>query len=197
VYGVCPPGRGPRIGQPSFTRLPDLVASLLNETRFVSPFVLFGHSLGALVAFETARALRAGGDAMPQRLVVSAHAAPHLPRKPTRWHALSDIELMSVLNDDYDGIPDHVAADPDLMALSLPALRADLTLLDDYRYQDEEALAVPIDAFLGEADTVPSGRITQWKMQTMARFREYRFAGGHFYFRDADIFGVLRDLLQP
>lgn len=196
VYGVCPPGRGPRLGQPPHTRMPDLVASLLDETQFAAPFVLLGHSLGALVAFEVARALRARGRAMPQRLIVSAHAAPHLPRKPTSWDALPDAELMSIINENYDGIPGHVAADPELMALSLPAIRADFALLDNYHYRYEEPLAVPIDAFLGDADIIPLHHIAQWRTQTIDQFHEHRFAGGHFYFREVEIYGVLRGLTQ-
>ncbi|WP_161624936.1 thioesterase II family protein [Streptomyces spectabilis] len=196
VYGICPPGRGPRVSEPSLTRLPELVTALLDETEFEPPFVFFGHSLGALVAFETARALRARGRALPQRLIVSAHAAPgtHLGRAP--WHALPDDELIRLLNESYDSVPEHVSADPHLMAMSLKAIRSDFALLDAHRPRAEDPLAVPIDAFYGEADTVSLSAIEQWRHHTTRAFRKHRFPGGHFYFRHADIFDVLGPLIQ-
>jgi surfactin synthase thioesterase subunit len=184
------------VSEPSLTRLHDLVTALLDETEFEPPFVFFGHSLGALVAFETARALRARGRALPRRLIVSAHAAPdtHLSRAP--WHTLPDDELIRVLNESYDSIPEYVSADPYLMAMSLQAIRSDFELLDAHRPRTEDPLTVPIDALYGEADTLPLSAIEQWRHHTARTFRMHQFPGGHFYFRHVDIFDVLDPLIQ-
>ncbi|GGR05713.1 thioesterase II family protein [Kitasatospora griseola] len=196
VYGICPAGRGPRVSEPSLTRLPDLVTALLDETDFEPPFVFFGHSLGALTAFETARALRARGRPLPRRLIVSAHAAPGTQRRRDAWHTLPDEELIRALNDSYDSIPEHVLADPHLMAMSLQAIRADFQLLDGHRHRAEDPLPVPIDAFYGEADTVPLPAVEQWRHHTARAFRTHPFPGGHFHFRHVDIFDVLGTLLH-
>jgi surfactin synthase thioesterase subunit len=195
VYGICPPGRGPRTGEPHFTRLPDLVAALLDETEFEQPFVFFGHSLGALVAFETARALRGRGRELPRRLIVSAHAAADVTRQRAGWHALPDAELVRALNESYDGVPDYVSADPELMAMSLQAIRSDFELLDNYRYHAEEPLAVPVHAFFGEADTVPLASIERWQDHTVGGFRMHQFPGGHFYFRNLSVYDVIGPLM--
>jgi surfactin synthase thioesterase subunit len=184
------------VGEPSLTRLPDLVTALLDETEFEPPFVFFGHSLGALVAFETARALRARGRTLPRRLIVSAHAAPGTRRRRPRWHTLPDDELIRVLNGSYDGLPEYVSADPYLLAMSLQAIRSDFELLDAHRPRTEDPLAVPIDALYGEADTVPVSAIELWRQHTAGAFRMHRFPGGHFYFRHVDIFDVLGPLVQ-
>ncbi|EPX56774.1 thioesterase [Cystobacter fuscus DSM 2262] len=162
----------------------ELVDRFLAETDFTPPFVLFGHSLGALTAFEVVRELAVQGRPLPERLIVSAYAAPHLPRTASNLHALPDASLARAIDERYGAIPQHVMADPELLALLLPAFRADFTLLETYRYRPGSPLTVPLEVFGGDRDAVSLEKLELWREHTTSDFRLHRFAGGHFYFRE-------------
>ncbi|GHB32040.1 thioesterase [Streptomyces viridiviolaceus] len=199
VYGICPPGRGGRAAEPPVTEMDALVAALLDSTRFSGPFAFFGHSLGALVAFEVARELCARGRELPARLILSAYPAPHLPRTARDLATLPDDELTEAVCDRYGGIPAEVAEDADLMELLLPAFRTDFTILENYRHRPGAPLPVPLDILGGDQDSVTAGQLSQWSRHTSAGFRTHRFTGGHFYFRDdpAALITTLRAVLAP
>ncbi|MBH1934818.1 thioesterase [Streptomyces sp. AV19] len=193
VSGVCPPGRGGRAAEEPLTAMADWVGALLDSTGFTPPYTLFGHSLGALTAFETVRGLAARGRPLPERLIVSAYPAPHLVRTAPRLHDLPDAELVAAVGGRYGGIPPEIAADPDLVALLLPAFRADFTLLETHRHRTGAPLPVPLHVFGGDADTVTPGQLEAWREHTSAEFHVHRFEGGHFYFREDP--AALRDTL--
>jgi surfactin synthase thioesterase subunit len=184
VYGVCLPGRGSRTAEPALTDLDTVVDRLLAETEFVAPYDLFGHSLGALVAYEVTRELAARGRPLPERLVVSAFPAPWLPRRGARLSDLPDEELIAVLNDRYGGIPPQIAADPDLLTLLLPAFRADFALLENYRHRESGPLPVPLVVLGGASDSVTLEQLDAWGRHSTVPVRRHVFSGGHFYFRD-------------
>ena len=116
-----------------------------------TPFVFFGHSLGAMTSFEVARRLRRAGQPMPLRMFASAHRAPHLPHPHPILHGLADKEFIDQLCRQYGGIPQAVLDNPDLVELMLPCLRADFTVFETYSYGDEAPLPCPITAFGGGA----------------------------------------------
>ncbi|MFF5408465.1 thioesterase II family protein [Streptomyces misionensis] len=133
---------------------------------------------------------------LPRRLIVSAHAEPSTQRRWDPWHTLPDDKLIRVLGESYDSIPEHVSADPHLLAMSLKAIRADPELLDGHRHRVEDPLPLPVGALYGEADTVPLPAFEQWRHHTACAFRTHPFPGGHFYFRHVDVFDVLGPLLH-
>ncbi|WNG18181.1 thioesterase II family protein [Cystobacter fuscus] len=184
LYGVCLPGRGERVAETPPASMQELVDRFLAETDLTPPFVLFGHSLGALVAFEVARELAVQDRPLPERLIVSAYAAPHLPRTASNLHALPDASLARAIGERYGAIPPHVMADPELLALLLPAFRADFTILETYRYKPGTPLTVPLEVFGAEQDAVSLEQLELWRDHTTSDFRLHRFAGGHFYFRE-------------
>ncbi|MEU1408217.1 alpha/beta fold hydrolase [Streptomyces sp. NPDC005728] len=184
VYGVCLPGRAARATEPPLTDLASVVRGLLDDTEFVPPYDLFGHSLGALVAYEVTRELVVRGRPLPERLIVSAFPAPHRPRRAARLSDKTDDELVTALDERYGGIPPQIAADADLMALLLPQFRADFTLLENYRHQEGEPLPVRLDVLGGDADAVTREELGQWEQHSTGSVRVHRVPGGHFYFRD-------------
>jgi surfactin synthase thioesterase subunit len=181
---VCLPGRGSRAGEPGLTDLRTVVHELLAATEFVPPYDLFGHSLGALIAYEVTRALAAQGRPLPERLIVSAFPAPDLPRRAPRLSGLPDGELMTVVDEHYGGIPPQLAADDGLRAMFVPALRADLTMLENYRHRAGAPLPVPLEVLGGDADSVTAEQLGHWRRHSSEAVRVHRFPGGHFYFRD-------------
>jgi medium-chain acyl-[acyl-carrier-protein] hydrolase len=187
VLAVQPPGREGRRAEAPLTHIDPLVDAVVHALRssLDGPFVFFGHSLGGLVAFETARALRRLGRRGPVHLVVSARRAPQMPlRKPSVFN-LPDRELIDELRR-LSGTSEEVLQNRELLNLYLPLLRADLEVDDGYPYRDHQKLACPISAFGGIED--PSADETQlqgWAEQTTQAFRLHRFAGGHFYLNTA------------
>lgn len=184
---ICPitlPGREMRLRETLYTRLTPLVEALAEalEPSLDRPFAFFGHSMGGLIAFETARELRRQGYPQPLHLFISARAAPHISRIDPPLSHLPDAAFASELQRRYAGIPAAIFHDPELMALYLPILRADLELLETYSYSAEEALDFPISAYGGMQDLmVTPDKITPWQKQTSREFNRALFPGNHFF----------------
>jgi len=183
---VCPvqlPGRGARIGEAPFTAIGPLVEACGTAlTPFLDrPFALFGHSLGALVAFELARWTRRRLAAEPAHLFVSACGAPQLPDRETAMHHLPDPEFLEALRR-LNGTPEAVLAQPELRDLILPILRADFTICETYSYTEEPPLDCPLSAYGGLRDVhVGRDRLEAWRTQTARAFLVRMFPGDHFF----------------
>jgi medium-chain acyl-[acyl-carrier-protein] hydrolase len=148
--------------------------------------VFFGHSMGALIAFELTRALRAAGARGPAALIVSGAPAPHLPRDERRRSALPHDELLGALRD-LAGTPDELLANAELMELLLPVIRADLHAVETHEYRPQPPLDVPIWAFGGLDDhDVPEESIEQWRHHTRAPFQARMLQGGHFFIQSRE-----------
>ncbi|WP_457489095.1 thioesterase II family protein [Tardiphaga sp. P5_C10] len=183
ICAVQLPGRSARYAEPPYHDLPTLMDTLvpLLAQSVDRPFAFFGHSLGALVAFEAARGLALRGASLPCHLIVSGCHAPRFRDEPKGRHLLDDSALIDVLRD-YNGTPTEILADPDLMTMLLPVIRADFALAETYRYQPSPPLAVPITAFAGtDEDRASIDQITGWSLETSAGFDHHLFAGDHFF----------------
>lgn len=183
LCAVQPPGREGRIAERPFDRVPPLVDALARELApwLDRPFAFFGHSLGAVVAFELARRLRRDGRHAPLHLFASGRPAPHLPDDEPPLHALPDDELLVELRR-LRGTPDEVLQNTELMELLLPLLRADFAASETYVCAPEPPLVVPISAYGGREDVdVPEERLAAWREQTTAAFRHVMFPGDHFF----------------
>lgn len=188
VHPVQLPGREARLREPVITDATE-IASLLAEpllARAGDRYVVFGHSMGAVLAFELAHRLTELGRP-PAHLVVSAHVPPHLlhlrePFPPP--DAMTDAYLRDYLARTA-GASAELLDLPELMELVLPVLRGDLTLCAGYRPRSRPALAVPVTAFCGDADPVARpGAMTSWAVHTTAGFATRTFPGGHDYLHD-------------
>lgn len=186
VRAVQLPGREDRFREPRFTRMEPVIKGLagaLGSSPSV-PYALFGHSLGALVAFELARELSRRGAPGPAHLFVSAHVAPHLHHTVAPLHRLPDPEFLDELSRRYQGIPDVVRRDAELMDLFLPLLRADWEILGTYVYAEGPPLCCPITAFGGREDReVDREALGAWDRQTTGPFRLEMVPGGHLFLR--------------
>jgi medium-chain acyl-[acyl-carrier-protein] hydrolase len=183
VVAVQLPGRESRLGEPPVTSMEPLVAGLAAGVRgqLDRPFALFGHSMGALIAFELARRLRSMGRE-PVRLLVSGARPPHLPSRRARdRHTLPDQEFVATVRE-LGGMPPEVLDSPDLLDLVLPALRGDFALVEGYAWRAGPALHCPISAFGGvEDDEVGRDDLAAWSRHTTGSFRRHLLPGGHFF----------------
>ncbi len=202
---VCPiqlPGRASRFHEPPFRRAGELVRAAADglEPLMDRPFALFGHSMGALVVFELARELRRRGRRGPVLLAVSGHHAPQRPDPEPPISQLPDDEFVAALRERYDGIPAEVLAEPELLELVLPALRADVMVLESYVHRPEAPLECPISCFGGEGDRqVSLADLEAWGEMTRDSCRVRRFPGGHFFLDSAaaSLLEALGQDLQP
>ena len=182
------PGRESRYKEPPRRSVFDLTAELIEplSDRVGSNFALFGHSMGALVAYELARALASSGSP-PRHLFVSGLAAPHIGPARHDVHLLPEPDLLAVI-EQLEGTSPEVLASRELVQLLLPALRADFEVCETYRHPHEAALPVPITVLGGMRDpSVSVKEMRAWQDLTSAGFEPMFFPGGHFYLH------VLRD----
>jgi medium-chain acyl-[acyl-carrier-protein] hydrolase len=181
------PGRESRWKDAPFVGMPELIAAAHDGLRehFDRPYAFFGHSLGGLVSFELARALRASGSRLPIHLFVSAHRAPQLPNPHPEMRHLDDGAFVDEIKRRYGGIPQAVLDTPDLLELVLPCLRADFTVFETYEYRDGPRLDIPISAFGGTTDGyVTRDAIAEWEAQTSQPFALSMLTGDHFYLQN-------------
>jgi phthiocerol/phenolphthiocerol synthesis type-I polyketide synthase E len=184
VWGVQLPGRGRRLAEPPFTRMPELVSAVVAGAAFSPPFAFFGHSLGSLVAFECARALRERGLPGPMSLYLSATPAPQLHKPGPQLHALGDSELLAAVENRYGPMSAELTGDPELQQLVLTGMRADLEIFSTYKYLPAEPLTCPIFVFGGTGDEVSLAELSAWNAHTAASFSLQMIPGDHFYFRE-------------
>ena len=185
VWGVHLPGRTTRLAEPPFTRMRPLVDALVSAVSFDGPCVFLGHSLGALVAFETARELRRRGRPQPDRLIVSSCPAPPLPPVREPVHTLPDDLLLDEIERRTGESLGQVRSDPGLLAAALASHRADLALLESHRHEPDEPLDCPVTVLAGTRETSWAARAADWAAHTRAATDVRLLPGGHFYFREA------------
>jgi medium-chain acyl-[acyl-carrier-protein] hydrolase len=179
-------GRGRRFDERlvlDFDRHVDEAAQSIGEHSDM-PAAYFGHSMGAVLAFEVIRRLRAAGKPRPLGLFVSAHRAPQLPDRTPTLHMLEDAALLERLRD-WSGTSDAILKNPALSSIFLPILRADLTAASRYRYESGPPLDCPIVAYAGTQDSEASiDEVRAWRTQTSADFSLHVYSGGHFFIQE-------------
>ncbi|WP_019634549.1 alpha/beta fold hydrolase [Actinomadura atramentaria] len=196
VLGLQLPGRGARLEEPPFTDMAALVAAVVEDVEFTGPYVLFGHSLGGWVAFETIRALQASGRPLPERLVVSATPPPHFRVERDPLHRMGDDDLLDAVEQRYGGLPPTLREDPDLLALVLPAYRADFQIFEEYEHAPGDPIDVPITVVGGADDAMPADLLRAWDRHTARGADLHMLPGGHFYLRDEPGRTRLLDLVR-
>jgi medium-chain acyl-[acyl-carrier-protein] hydrolase len=145
------------------------------------PFAFFGHSMGAVVAFELARELRRRGKPLPSILIASGARAPQFRRGHVPRPAPSHHEFLAELRR-LEGIPPETLDDPAILRAILPALEADATLYRNYVYAEDAPLPFPLRAYGGTGDpNVRKEHLDAWREQTGSDFAVRTFPGGHFY----------------
>ncbi len=183
---VCPvmlPGRELRMAEASRDDCAGLVAELMEATRTLLdvPYAIFGHSMGALIGYEWARAIGQAGLAGPVCLFVSGRNAAHLAFPHRDLHRLSDEEFVNELRRRYGGMPEGFLEEGELREVFLPILRADLKLVESYRFS-EGRLDCPVMALAGVEDaSVSDEGLEAWGELTEGEFGARRLPGGHFY----------------
>jgi len=181
------PARGRRFCDEPIASVTALADDLLNQIKPLinrhDDFAFFGHSLGGLVCFETARLLKKLTLPCPSKLIISARQGPLCQLPACLSSKASDDEIIKTLKQ-MGGMSDEVLAHTELMALMLPIIKADLALNEQYRCHDKTPVSMPITAIYGLRDPVVEGsNVSQWHSFTEDKFELIAMPGDHFYFK--------------
>jgi surfactin synthase thioesterase subunit len=173
---------------PPLTEVGEVVERLygaLDPSLFERPYVVYGHSIGALVAYELVRSFIARGHSAPRALVVTGRQAPPTPlRLPPVTH-LPDSAFLRAMVERYAALPPAVLESPELLAMLLGWMRADLRLGETYRFVDGPPLPLPIHAYGGQDDAnVRAPDLAGWGALGTTDSTVTRVPGGHFFVDD-------------
>jgi len=178
------PGREARLAEPAMLSVGEIVSALMAELRgeMARPYAIFGHSMSALIAFEWARALEHEGMREPEVLFVSGREAAQRELGHRELHRMEDEAMLRALEAKYGGDANEVLMDAEMREVFLPIVRADLTVVETYRFVAGEKLKCDVRAFAGIEDkSVTEEGLAAWGEVTSGSFRAQRFAGDHFY----------------
>lgn len=179
------PARERRIHEPPLTDMAPLVEHVIAaiEPWLDRPFGFYGHSMGALIAYEVARALRRQRRDLPVVLFAAARRAPHLAKEKPHVHHMDDASLTEVIRR-LNGTAASIINDQRVMSHYLPTIRADFALFENYRYVPESPLSCSIVALGGTSDAEQSQEeLALWRKHTSGHFEVRLFPGGHFFHR--------------
>lgn len=186
------------MAEPPMMSIPCLVEAIVPAIaeRPDLPAVFFGHSMGAVIAVEVARKLMIQALPPPIHIFVSGRRPPHMPDPMLPLHKLSDEDFVAEINRRYGGIPSAILDNPDVLALMLPALRADITALETFPAKPRTPVSVPITVFGGDRDLLtPRSHLEAWKSETTRPIEIRLFPGGHFYL-ERESGTVIRTMLK-
>jgi surfactin synthase thioesterase subunit len=174
------PGREDRWSEPPRHQINELVGEIAGAVAELGadPLLLYGHSLGGLLAFELTRELRRRSVEVAY-LFVSASRAPHVPGPFPPMRHLPTTDLAAELSKRWDAAPE-LSQNPELMEILAPAIRADLELFETYRHTPEAPLTCPIFAYRGSDDTsLRPDEVDAWQSHTTAACHPRTYDGGH------------------
>lgn len=193
------PGRQDRRLDPHIEDLMVMADRLTAAVRPLAdrPLALFGHSMGAALAFEVARRLEATG-LVPAMLFASGRRSPTRHREEN-VHRLDDAGLVVELRS-LSGTNHRLLADEELLAMILPAIRSDYTAIERYRMVPGSRISCPVTVMVGDSD--PRAGLADaaaWQEVTSGSFAQRVYRGGHFYLaeRPSEVINTISDALLP
>lgn len=194
------PGRGRRLREPFMDSIRSLAEHLAECCQNLpnTPWVFFGHSLGALIAYETVRCLQEAGEKVPEQLIISARNNPAWLPVSSGLPQLGEHALKEYLGS-LEGTPTEVLNNQPLMDMTLPILKADLEIIYNYQHLQSEPLEIPIVAFGAIDDEhVTFEALIGWKNITNSKFTLNMVSGGHFSLMEkpAPLFECLERIIE-
>lgn len=180
------PGRQDRRDEPCLESVEELAEHVVAATERwwqEGRLAFFGHSLGASVAYETARILEQRHGVRPEGLYVSGRRAPSLASDKL-VHQLDDRAFLAEIRR-LNGTDDRFLQDDELLRLVLPALRSDYKAAETYEHRPSAKLTCPVMALAGDRDPkAPLNEVAEWRRHTSGPFCLRAYSGGHFYLND-------------
>lgn len=181
LVAVQYPGRfaSDNIGVNSINELINFIYSEIN-TLFDKPFSFFGHSMGAIVAYELAKKLQNNFQSLPQYLFLSGRSSPDTKISKSNIHTLNDIEFTNKLKS-LNGIPIELINN-NIFQQFLPTIRNDIKIIETWELNNRVKLKIPLVLFNGDSDPeVEINTIDNWSLFTSEELASYIFSGNHFF----------------
>lgn len=196
-------GRGKRIYEPLYHSIAEAVEdvySMIKNDLNGSPFGFFGHSMGGIIAFETAQKLRRIEVPEPSFIFFSGRGAPHVSKREDReiYHKLPHDEFKEKILG-LGGTPKEFFEHPELLEALLPTLRSDFTIAETYESSDKiDPFDIDINVLIGKEEDVTAEQMHGWKDHTTKRCTMYYFDGGHFFINEKseEIVGIINNTVK-
>ncbi|CDZ24031.1 linear gramicidin dehydrogenase LgrE [[Clostridium] cellulosi] len=184
---LCPvelAGRGKRMRTPCYESIDEAVddiCGIIREKIDDSPYALFGHSMGGILAYEAQNRLIKAGKNAPVHLFLSAVRPPHLMGRQKVLHTLPDDEfIVEILK--FGGTDRRVFENDELSEFFIRLLKSDLKIIETYRYDKEyEVTKTDITALSGKDDNITYDEMSEWEKYTSGKFKIFQFGGNHFF----------------
>lgn len=195
-YNLELPGRGTRALEPLLDTIDAMTEDLCRqmEDKLNSDYAIFGHSLGALLAYTTCKCLQRKGFKSPKILFVSGQGALSLSENKERY-LLPDDRFADLLLE-MGGTPEELLMDKDFCRYFLPIIKADFKAIEQYHYRpDDVKLSLPVVVLAGTKEDISDEAAGLWREETDGECSLHRFEGGHFFIheRTADVCRLIAD----
>lgn len=192
TFTICYPGRAKRFSEPFANDVPSLAKDCMDiitlNRQHDLPMVFLGHSLGALVAYETIKCLRTSGSGLPELVFLTGRSGPCEAPETIGRHKLSDGELITYLSA-MGGIDHSLLTNPDFISFFLPVIRNDLRLNDTYQYHDSNRFDIPFVLLNGSNDRFTGTQaLLSWQKETLGTCVHEFLDGGHFFLLESPDF---------
>ena len=178
------PGRGMRINEPLLTDTRAIVDDLYERIKHEvegKRYALFGHSMGALIAFLLARKLRNCGRDLPVHVFLTGTSGPSaLSREQKQRHLLDKDEFIAAVKE-MGGLPDEILENEEMLEYFEPILRADFAAVETYRYVEEPPLKIRFTIVTGTEEDMSDEDIDLWRKESGDPVKFHKLPGGHFF----------------
>jgi surfactin synthase thioesterase subunit len=175
------PGHGTRITEPLLYSIEEMTEDLFRgiEAELDDEYALFGHSLGALLAFTLCRKIAETRKRLPNMLIVSGQTAPSV-LKADKHYLLPDHKFVEVLRE-MDGTPGELLSEKSFLDFFIPIIKADFQAISHYRYQKKQPLNVPLLVLVGKQEKIKTEDVLRWQEESTKKTEFFWFEGGHFF----------------
>ncbi len=187
IYPVELPGRGARFNEKPYTNVKDMIEdisiTIMNEINDCE-FMIFGHSMGAILAYELIHKFNIMGIHKPKHAFFSGRGAPHLPVLKEDAYLLPEDEFTKKVFS-LGGMPRLLLEQKEILNIFIKILKADYEAIEKYEYSNRDyKFEFPISVLNGVDDLLTQNCISQWDIHTMKECDIYNFKGGHFFIND-------------
>lgn len=195
-------GRGVRINEPFYADVNEAVNDLFSMVRDeieTSEYVIFGHSMGAMLCYELAQKISRESTNQPLHLFFSGRTAPHIAVSEEKKYHLLDADEFKRKVKSLGGTPPEFFDHPELMELFLPLLRNDFRLASTDNMLDQiNPFDSKISVLLGKEEDMTAKQAHEWRFHSLDRCTLYYFNGGHFFINDhfTEIVELIQNVLQ-
>jgi len=184
VVNVIPidlPGRGSRITEPLLQDINSMVNDIFNQIKkdLYLPYAFYGHSMGTILGCLLTRQIINANLPYPAHLFFTGRKAPSIPENKV-LHLLPKEDFIKKLKE-YDGTPNEILDNVDIMELFEPVIKADFKAVETYSYKAQQPFDIPVTIMVGIDEGITCEEIMKWQDETTKKISTKQFPGNHFF----------------